>query len=78
MVPTMSRRLPVPGVTPAPLADAEIRRIAARLARGEPWGHILPGYAQSPKYIKARVGQLAAGLIDERAQAGDGPFSVLQ
>ena len=61
----MSRRLPVPGVTPEPLADAEIRRIAARLAKGEPWAHILPGYQQSAKYLKARVGQLAAGLIEE-------------
>ena len=59
----MNRRRPLPGVTPAPLADAEIRRIAARLARGERWGHILPGYEQSEKYIKARVDQLAAGRI---------------
>ena len=59
----MNRRRPIPGVTPPPLADAEIRRIAVRLARGERWGHILPGYQQSAKYLKARVGQLAAGRI---------------
>ena len=62
----MNRRHPIPGVTPPPLADAEIRRIAVRLARGERWGHILPGYAQSARYIKARVGQLAG-----RIAAGD-------